>query len=92
MPVDMNTTTANRERLEKRANPQMPWPLVQPLPMRVPMPTSRPATISHGHGNPLRATLLDHANQPPAAMTSPARNASRQPRPGQELVDHPPSL
>jgi len=27
---------------EKRGRPQMPWPLVQPLPTRVPMPTATP--------------------------------------------------
>ena len=29
-------------RREKRGSPQMPWPLVQPLPTRVPMPTAMP--------------------------------------------------
>jgi hypothetical protein len=37
---------AASERRESRARPQTPWPLVQPLPRRVPNPTGRPATIS----------------------------------------------
>ena len=40
----MNTTVATIERGDSRAMPQMPWPEVQPLPSRVPKPTSRPAT------------------------------------------------
>ena len=35
-PAPMNTSTAASERGERLASPQTPWPLVQPLPMRVP--------------------------------------------------------
>ena len=43
----MNVTVAAIERGERRAIPQMPWPEVQPLPSRVPNPTSRPAIDDH---------------------------------------------
>mmetsp|Transcript_79804 Transcript_79804/g.140861 ORF Transcript_79804/g.140861 Transcript_79804/m.140861 type:complete len:157 (+) Transcript_79804:529-999(+) len=40
--VPMNVGTAIQLRKLKRGRPQMPWPLVQPLPMRVPMPVQNP--------------------------------------------------
>ena len=46
MPVAMKTITATSERSEKRPRPHTPWPLVQPPPMRVPKPTSRPASAA----------------------------------------------
>lgn len=32
-PKAMNVRVARRERMDRRALPQMPWPEVQPLPM-----------------------------------------------------------
>jgi hypothetical protein len=43
-----NTDVATIERFERRAMPQMPWPLVQPEPRRVPKPTRSPATTRTG--------------------------------------------
>ena len=34
--------TATKDRLLNRARPQIPWPLVHPLPKRVPKPTKKP--------------------------------------------------
>ena len=39
----MKMNVAMIERPDSRAKPQTPWPEVQPLPMRVPNPTSTPA-------------------------------------------------
>ena len=39
---------AKIERKDKRLMPHMPWPLVQPLPIFVPMPTKKPAAIIIG--------------------------------------------
>ena len=39
--VPMKSSVATMERRERLAMPQTPWPLVQPEPTRVPMPTSR---------------------------------------------------
>src|SRR5690606_9851596 len=47
-PPARNVTTAAMERGENRARPTMPWPLVQPEPMRVPKPTSSPASTMTG--------------------------------------------
>ena len=44
----MKVSVATRERFDPRDRPQTPWPLVQPLPIRVPNPTSRPPTTSNG--------------------------------------------
>ena len=44
----MKVTVAAIERGDRRAMPQTPCPLVQPLPRRVPNPTSSPAAISSG--------------------------------------------
>jgi hypothetical protein len=41
-PAPMKASTLTSERSEKRLSPHTPWPLVQPLPMRTPTPTSRP--------------------------------------------------
>ena len=54
--------------------------LVQPLPRRVPKPTSRPAASSQGSGKPLRGASPLQANHAAAAASRPARKASRQPR------------
>ena len=43
-PVAINTLVATSERTDRRPKPQTPWPLVQPLPIRVPRPTSAPAS------------------------------------------------
>ncbi len=53
MPAAMKVAVATSERCEKRLTPHTPWPLVQPLPIRVPIPTSSPATTSTGHGREL---------------------------------------
>ena len=47
MAVVRNVTTAIKERVENLEIPQIPWPLVHPLPSRDPKPTSRPAMISN---------------------------------------------
>ena len=80
MPAPMKASTAASERFESRASPQMPWPLVQPLPRRVPNPTSRPAATSHGQGKPARgaATPVPATNHSAAPPIRPARKASRQ--------------
>lgn len=41
--VAMNVATAAKDRGDKRARPQTPWPDVQPDPTAVPIPTSKPA-------------------------------------------------
>ena len=46
--TSMKTSVATIDRFDERAMPHTPWPLVQPLPSRVPNPTSSPATISVG--------------------------------------------
>src|SRR5690606_21249773 len=48
MPVMRKVSVAAIERLENRAMPRMPWPDVQPDPMRVPIPTRSPATTITG--------------------------------------------
>ena len=40
--VLINVPTATNERVEKRDNPQIPWPLVHPFANRVPNPTNNP--------------------------------------------------
>ena len=35
IPAAMKVTVATSERCDNRLTPQTPWPLVQPLPMRV---------------------------------------------------------
>ena len=45
-PAAMNVRVATSERGDRRARPQTPWPLVQPLARRVPKPTRRPPAIS----------------------------------------------
>ena len=39
-----NVRTAQSERADKRDNPQIPCPEVQPLPIAVPIPTQKAAT------------------------------------------------
>ena len=46
IPEPINSGVATSERTENRDMPQTPWPLVQPLPRRVPNPTNNPPTIS----------------------------------------------
>lgn len=43
-PVPMKVTVATKERSERRPSPHTPWPLVQPEPITVPKPTSKPAS------------------------------------------------
>jgi hypothetical protein len=44
----MKVAVATRERIENRARPQMPCPLVQPEPKVVPTPTMNPAMMVVG--------------------------------------------
>ncbi|KJG90796.1 Uncharacterised protein [Acinetobacter baumannii] len=46
MPANIKTAVAIIERFDSLLIPQMPCPLVQPDPSRVPKPTSNPARIS----------------------------------------------
>ena len=49
MPSGMtvaNINVATSERVDRFASPHTPWPLVQPLPICVPAPTSSPETIA----------------------------------------------
>ena len=41
-PKAIKTSTATRERIEKRGSPHTAWPLVQPLANLVPIPTKNP--------------------------------------------------
>ena len=43
---------------DKRLIPQIPWPLVQPLPIFVPMPTKRPAVIIIGSDGVIKKGML----------------------------------
>ena len=45
MPEITKTKVATIERMEKRDNPQIPWPDVQPFPKDVPKPTKNPDKI-----------------------------------------------
>lgn len=45
--VAMNVTVATIDRTDSRAMPHTACPDVQPLPSRVPKPTSKPAGINH---------------------------------------------
>ena len=44
--VHMKIPTATSERADKRARPQIPWPEVQPEPMRVPSPVTSPLAMA----------------------------------------------
>lgn len=46
--VNIKMIVATTDRLDKRETPQIPWPLVQPPPIRVPIPTRSPETIVNG--------------------------------------------
>ena len=67
IPAAIKVAVATRERWERRLTPHTPWPLVQPLPSRVPKPTSNPATTSIGQ-------------ELKCAGSSPATRAMRAPR------------
>ena len=43
---------------DKRLIPQIPWPLVQPLPIFVPMPTKKPALIIIGRDDVIKKGML----------------------------------
>mmetsp|Transcript_106377 Transcript_106377/g.167965 ORF Transcript_106377/g.167965 Transcript_106377/m.167965 type:complete len:220 (-) Transcript_106377:9-668(-) len=47
--VSMKVITDRRLRGLSRANPQRPWPLVQPFPIRVPIPISKPPRMYSGN-------------------------------------------
>lgn len=44
--LNMNVPVATSDRIESRGSPHTPWPEVQPFPVTVPTPTSRPAMSS----------------------------------------------
>ena len=48
MPAATKQHVATIERGDRREIPQMPCPLVQPAPYRVPMPTTNPASAMTG--------------------------------------------
>lgn len=54
MPLSRKQSVATRDRLESLASPQTPWPLVQPLPVRVPKPTINPESIKKTMGKSIR--------------------------------------
>src|SRR6185503_9103248 len=80
MPVTTNRAVAVIDRRDRRETPQMPWPLVHPLPRRVPNPTRRPAATSSGP-EPRAAPYAPGATIAPMRPppTNPARNMTRQP-------------
>src|SRR5688500_18328781 len=81
MAADMKVTTAASERREKRPRPQTPWPLVQPLPSRVPKPTSSPAANSNAVGPVcIRGGEGTNCIVTASAIARPAMNAIRQSR------------
>ena len=43
---------------DKRLMPQIPWPLVQPLPIFVPTPTKKPAIIMIGSDDVIKKVML----------------------------------
>ena len=49
IPAAMNAAVATIDRCDRRLTPHTPCPLVHPLPIRVPKPTSKPATMRTGH-------------------------------------------
>ena len=80
----MKVHTATAERGERRASPQMPWPLVQPLPSRDPNPTRSPAAMVTGTPaeSPASNRLGKSANPARPANASPTTKAACQPRGG----------
>jgi len=54
-PEDIKTRVATMDLGDNRPMPQIPWPLVQPLPRRVPKPTRKPAVISSPRGKSVRS-------------------------------------
>lgn len=76
-PLSMKHTVATIDRGERRDRPHTPWPLVQPDPYRVPMPTNTPATISPNQ--PLLNSICGSvANKPHSsgAMSRPRRKST----------------
>src|SRR5437660_1602408 len=54
-PVAVKTIVATIARFERRLTPQIPCPLVQPPPSRVPKPTATPASAKSGRAAGLAA-------------------------------------
>ena len=80
MATTMKVQVAASERLENSDRPQMPWPLVQPVPRTVPMPTMRPPAIVVS-GPPLKLIEeVSKKNSPDQAapMSIPIMKISRQ--------------
>ena len=50
MPVAMKIPTEAKDLTDNLPKPHTPWPLVQPLPQTVPMPTRSPAGMSNYKG------------------------------------------
>src|SRR5690606_8430588 len=81
MPVVMKVAVATIDRLESRPMPHTPWPLVQPLPRRVPKPTRSPAAASsaiEGEKLPAEKDPGERACIARPPSTSPPTNAPRQ--------------
>ena len=59
MPAAMKHTVAIMDRGDRREMPQMPWPLVQPDPYRVLIPTRNPAiaTVCSGTSNVIEGSM-----------------------------------
>ena len=79
MPVPMKVRVATSERPDRREIPQMPWPLVQPEPRRVPKPTSNPARMTAGSETgeaPMAVGITTPSSTPPSSK--PAKKAIRQ--------------
>ena len=56
--VIIKITVAVIDLNDKRLMPQMPWPLVQPLPIFVPMPTKKPPIIIIGSDDVIKKEIL----------------------------------
>lgn len=82
--TEKKVTVAASERRDPRPRPQTPWPLVQPLPKRVPKPTSTPATMRPGIEKSVRGINVGpincHQIAPPEI--NPIRNSIRHTRSG----------
>jgi hypothetical protein len=78
MPAAMKVIVAKIERTEKRLIPHTPWPLVQPLPKRVPTPTMNPAAskVGNDRGDAPMLSGAQSAAAAPAA-SKPRKNSAR---------------
>jgi hypothetical protein len=78
----MKDKVATKERIDKRLRPQMPWPLVQPAPQRVPKPTSKPAAMTMVQLASIRGVCISSAGKmnlaAKGAANMPSKNVMRQ--------------